>query len=401
VKTYLLSTYKDPHCMKCNVAWNRELIDNALSKAFRTGELKKHRENTLLDREKSMLPATVPLVEVEMEKRKIQKEIQDLSNVRKTLMEQVRKIDEQIYDKQYRMSRPRQPTTETRLFQRPCPGEDCRGFLSGWKCGICGVKVCSKCHVIKSDQEGHEHECKDDDVATAKLLEKETKNCPNESCRAPIFKVEGCDQMWCTKCQTAFSWRTGEIVMNQSAIHNPHYYEWLRKQNNGVIPRNAGDVPCGGLPTIWTLNDTLRRKKIYVDINKYHRGVQHIVHYEIPRHPINLVGGEHFTNLRVKYLIKELSEDEWKKELQRMEKKNEKHVAFRHVFDMLSAVSVDMFNKILRANNEMEVRETLLELEGLRRYFNDSVCKIYKRFDSKSPKMMNDEWVFTTNVAVA
>jgi hypothetical protein len=383
--------------MKCNVAWNREFVDSTLSKAFRTGELKRHRENALVDREKSMLPATIPMVEIELERRKVLNDIDELSKERKRLMEEVRKIDDQIFEKQYRLQRPRTNTqADSRVFQKPCPANDCRGYLSGWKCSICGTKVCSKCHVIK--EEDQEHECKADDIETAKLLEKDTKNCPNESCRAAIFKIEGCNQMFCTKCNTAFDWRSGEIIRNQAAIHNPHFYEWLRKQNNGVIPRVAGDVPCGGLPTIWTITDTLRRKRIHVDISKYHRGIQHIIHYEVPRHPINLVGGEHFTTLRVKYLLKEISEDDWKKELQRIEKKNEKNIAFRHVFDMLTAVSVDMFNKILRANNETEVKEVLHEMEELKRYFNDTLVRIFKRFDSKAPKALNDDWVYTNIV---
>jgi hypothetical protein len=54
--------------------------------------------------------------------------------------------------------------------------------------------------------------------------------------------------MWCTadNCKTAFSWNSGKII--NGTIHNPHYYEWLRRNNNGEIPRNPGDIPCGGFP---------------------------------------------------------------------------------------------------------------------------------------------------------
>ena len=47
--------------------------------------------------------------------------------------------------------------------------------------------------------------------------------------------VKNCDQIWCTLCQTAFSWKTG--IIEQGRIHNPHYYEFLRNQANGEIPR--------------------------------------------------------------------------------------------------------------------------------------------------------------------
>ena len=63
-KKYILSIVTDPKCMKCNVAWNREFIDSHFTTTFRNNELKKHRENVLLDREKSLLPATVEQAQV-------------------------------------------------------------------------------------------------------------------------------------------------------------------------------------------------------------------------------------------------------------------------------------------------------------------------------------------------
>lgn len=123
-------------------------------------------------------------------------------------------------------------------FIKPCPLNECRGFLSTkWECGLCHGKVCSKCHVPKNDETVHT--CHADDLATAELLMKDTKHCPQ--CAIPIHKIEGCDQMWCVQCKTAFSWATGEIV--NGGIHNPHYYEWLRQQNQ--VERNPLEIICG------------------------------------------------------------------------------------------------------------------------------------------------------------
>jgi hypothetical protein len=61
--------------------------------------------------------------------------------------------------------------------------------------------------------------------------------------------------MYCTNhqegtyCNTAFSWRTGEIVTG--TIHNPHFYEL--QQRKGIQMRNVGDIPCGGMPRITPL----------------------------------------------------------------------------------------------------------------------------------------------------
>ena len=77
-------------------------------------------------------------------------------------------------------------------FVRACPSGDCRGFLSSaWKCGTCEGWACSNCHeYIGKDKNKTEHVCHPDQVASARLLDKETKPCPK--CASAIFKISGC-----------------------------------------------------------------------------------------------------------------------------------------------------------------------------------------------------------------
>ena len=114
-----------------------------------------------------------------------------------------------------------------------CPADMCRGYIeySTMECGFCRVKVCKIC--TSSLKLGEEHKCKEEEIASAEAIRKDTKPCPK--CSSPIFKIEGCDQMWCTQCHFAFSWNTGEED-GDVVVHNPHFYEWQRQQNNGVAP---------------------------------------------------------------------------------------------------------------------------------------------------------------------
>ena len=85
----------------------------------------------------------------------------------------------------------RRPSEEVtkRKFVRACPADGCMGFLStAWKCGLCQVNVCSKCHEIKTGEDD-EHVCDAGNVETAELLARDTKTCP--SCAALIFKISG------------------------------------------------------------------------------------------------------------------------------------------------------------------------------------------------------------------
>ena len=79
------------------------------------------------------------------------------------------------------------------------------------------------------------HECNPDDVASAQAVRRDAKPCPK--CSMAISKIDGCDQMWCVGCKTAFSWRTGKI--QTGVIHNPHFFEWQR--NGGRLMYLGGN----------------------------------------------------------------------------------------------------------------------------------------------------------------
>jgi hypothetical protein len=123
--------------------------------------------------------------------------------------------------KAYASTQKQQPHP-VKLFHKACPVNDCRGFLSTeWKCGICSTEVCKECHFPRAA----DHKCNPDHVKSAKVIERTTRPCPR--CAAAVFKTDGCDHMWCTACNTGFSWRTGEPIGNQRNT-NPYFYQWLR-----------------------------------------------------------------------------------------------------------------------------------------------------------------------------
>ena len=219
----------------CQKVWTRKFVTDTFPKTWVNKEWKAMNSRVGVDREKALLPATVAVVEnrKEIERMKdevaqIEQEIRILNQRRWALKQQIDAGGSVV-------------TTKADFVGRKCPDEECRGFLSSqWKCGLCDKWTCPDCHVIKGTNRDAEHTCDPNLKATVQLLANDTKSCPK--CSTPIHKIEGCDQMWCTQCHTAFSWRRGTI---ETRIHNPHYYEWQRQQNGGAVPRNLGDFECG------------------------------------------------------------------------------------------------------------------------------------------------------------
>ena len=253
VRKYLLGTTNDPHCMNCKNQWTNKFLVESLNRSYIDNEYKKHRKNLLVEREISRTPELMVLVErtklVEEETKELNLMNKEFEDLRKTLNAMRIKIGE----KNMRIFRIRNGETsdkdERKKFIMPCPGEECKGYLSThYKCQLCKLYVCPECfEIIGFNKEDVVHVCKEDNLKSAELIKKETKGCPK--CGVRIFKISGCDQMWCTECKVAFSWNTGKIVID-GAIHNPHFYQYMQNNNTGQAPRNPGDVLCGGLLSI-------------------------------------------------------------------------------------------------------------------------------------------------------
>lgn len=201
LKTYILSNVSNPNCMNCHVEFNREFLDMHLTANFRTKEYKPHRENILFEREKSMLTATMPFVEREMDKRRMYANVKVLQERKAEIMRGVAEIEQQIsqlYRNWHNEGGDLPPhllgadaQIERRQFIKACVMEGCRGFLSTqWKCGVCDTRVCRECHEPKTDENDEAHVCKPENVESAKLIAKETKPCPK--CASAILKVSGC-----------------------------------------------------------------------------------------------------------------------------------------------------------------------------------------------------------------
>lgn len=416
-QTYLLGTHEDPHCMGCRRSWSREVMDTILLTTWINGDYKVHRQNILLDRERSRLPAAQIFLERRKsgEKYKISRE---------KIIEEIRTLELLLSEKRneyYNTSRiiemynrgedpfeesnkEKDKEKERRVFVMPCPVTACRGFLSqAYKCGVCDIYACPDCREIKGTERDSEHTCDPNTVATVRAMKKECRSCPE--CGTNIFKIEGCNQMFCTNCTTPFDWVSGKKIIN-GAIHNPHYFEYLRATNGGVMPRTPGDIPCiANLPTAWQFDreivrkwPTLNHPELLMYLYQALNTITHIQHIEIPGQT-NHANDMDNTEANVKYLGQEYTELKWKQVLQQREKRRVKRDEMRMRYEAFLGACVDIYGRSMNesrkymdmktngatlydtvSNMRKVVEEAIIQLNTLRTIFNEGLMDLSKRY---------------------
>ena len=407
IKTYLMGNTIEPKCMSCLSAWDMEFVRANLSKAFLDGEYRKHQMDALLSEAESrvgemqdLVPLRNRIEETEIQiAEKVQevaacrKEIQTLaqskwdlrlfmmkqtSTAKRILREEIRTLTQRLEEKKelrlfmwseenelrrelagmlYRwkhnntlagaewMAAGDNIAERTKFFMA-CPGLECRGRLSSaYKCGLCLHWFCPDCHGDKGlDRDLGTHTCSRDDKETVTLLKQNTKPCPK--CHEGIFKVSGCDQMWCTQCHTCFSWTTGKIL--NGVVHNPHFYAWQRDQNGGEAPRVPGDQPCGGFPPFYHVRALIDRFQCAERgnfVERTHRLSTYLLDMVIPDLIRSLEEDlvEYRRKWGVEYLRHHISRDDWGKKLYLAMRKQERKQRVLHILQMVTEASGDVF----------------------------------------------------------
>jgi hypothetical protein len=412
---YLLNE-NTPKCMnnECGKEWTFHQMRRKFTQVFMNTKYKKHTEEVLYEKEKSLMPATQLIIENQIQIEKRIQEIEEINAKMNELISKKRRLEVEVFRLRGKQD------FERKTFVRPCSKSDCRGFLSTqWKCGLCETFTCPECHENKGKnrdvgEDGQPHVCDPNNVATAKLISSDSKPCPK--CHTNIFKIDGCDQMFCTICHTAFSWTTGRLETN---IHNPHYFEWLR-QNNGA-DRNALDIPCGrelthrdaisvrGVQTtidayevtfnplgsytcflnklnnydIVATNSVKKLKDIY--ITSVYELIRHVIHLNgIYVNELNIDNGEKKQKIRIDFMRNRITEDEYKRKLQIENKKERKTTELLRVHQLLRDVVTEIIHRFISELNEEHIINIniLDEIHEIVKYVNLLLSEISDTYNS-------------------
>lgn len=149
--------------------------------------------------------------------------------------------------------------------------------------------------------------------------------------------VKNCDQMFCTGCHTAFSWKTGQIETGH--IHNPHYWEYLQKQGRDV----DGVRNMMGINARPNMNQCLTLEDTIMDFShEYYRmlcvAIMHMRHGTVQeRDDMNAN-----KDLRKRYLLKEIDEKGLKMVLYKRERKRKFNAELVQILNMVYETTKDM-----------------------------------------------------------
>ena len=397
----------DPMCMNpdCRTQFENSFLQQQFPKAFLNGEYKDKRTEVLWQREQGLLDSTMPFVEARVALNNTEDQLKQLRKQQREIERQV--LHQQLLVRESKRNCHRLETgvekiaKEKKNFIRKCTNGDCRGFLnSRYKCELCQTQVCAKCFEIK---ENEHHLCNPDMVKTAELLRKDTKPCPN--CAEMIYKISGCDQMYCTTCSSAFSWNTGQIVTG--VIHNPHYFEYRRQ--NGGVPRQPGDILCGGIPTPQDIqnrvkelvNPVLGNPAELVPINpilcQFWRFLQFSQHFRdivIPRYQ-DVVDrtrnpDEINRNNRIRYLMNQLNEEEFKKVVYKEEKDMNNRREYLHIYNTMTTLIEDQLQLLMHENTKsiQDLNNIVDECLQIIIYINNCFQQLSNTYKTKTPLIM-------------
>jgi len=316
-----------------------------------------------------------------------------------------------LNNERYKLYRESLEIKEETITRRKCYNSDCKGFINEeWFCGLCEKNTCQYCGEGKLE----DHVCNEDIKRSFKLINSDSRPCPK--CGIMIYKIIGCNQMFCTQCHCMFDYRSGRE--EKGLFHNPHYYDAIA---DGTLNVNENTNRCG---EIW-IHSLVAKLKRFIIVNNIDKSIEdkflgfndlliltyHIQDITLQRY-LNTEDDE-FKDMRVKYILNETTDEEFLKMIASKEKKREKNEEITYILELFRDVSRDiLFNvydvlKKLKDNNNYRIHNVVInnktvdpvdffetclyEVNYITKFCNQKFESISKQFKNVAPHI-NENW---------
>lgn len=384
-----MDSIEEAHCMHCKHTWSRQFIANSMTRTFLANAYKQHREDIVIDRERSKLAATLPYVASCKRAREAQANITQKRRLINALELEIDELQLIIFrENEFQSGTSGEETKEKNgyLTRGHCPKADCNGFIGeGWACIACDTRVCNRCLEDNSDEQ---HQCDPTILQNVEQVRKNSKPCPK--CRARTFRASGCRQMFCTVCHTPWDWNTGREITT-GAFHNPHFAEW--QHANGRDDAAFRNIrlfhPDNGCVTHAILNERVRSRGETDSRIKYEtlasqlNACNHLLEYNtaVPDPE------RQFRDLRVKHIMAELDNETFKTRAQRIDKAYSKRREVTDVIRMYATVAKDLIAAY--CNYQSTFHETCSNITRLRIYSEQAIRDINKWYGHPANSLRN------------
>ena len=248
-------------------------------------------------------------------------------------------------------------------------------------CETCHLYYCIKCYTLLENFKNEEnfepknHVCDPNSLEDIEMIKKLYKPCP--CCLSSIEHLEGCNQMWCTNCNTAFNWDTLEIIHKD--IDNPHFNAFIS------AVRNPLDTTCGDLPDSISISSKINFTKKYlclITINNKCRGIQEVI--EKYRRTIN---DNDMDSLYKDYIFNKINTIKFKEQLYETELNKTILRAELEIYELyVNVVKENMLNIVDLDDTDIElykatIEETIDIMKQTAIFCIDEITKIFKKFN--------------------
>ena len=345
-------SYGRDDCMNCHLKFQHSYVKEYLGERFLKEVVKPRIIRELMVEQERRLPDVQPMVDWEKQIRQ-------------------QKRDARFGIIGYPIERPSLDLdhgSKVEIFA--CPINGCRGFVKGEpECATCHQIVCLKCHQSAEKS----HICKIEDLKSIQALKQETKRCPR--CTAPIYKTEGCNDMYCTNCRGHFSWSSGKALETST---NGHYLN-LAQYARDIATIDHGEnqtsdsVDCTGMGFSLT-TDTVRYieiaefcfsedlvKALYEDSNVVRLAKR------VRFHQPNIVSetNNSYLELQISYLLKDIDYAQWSNRVYQLHRKQELALMYAGILDIYLSTIGSFQERLRDTGDEEQIRQELVKLIDL------------------------------------
>lgn len=166
-------------------------------------------------------------------------------------------------------------------------------------------------------------------------------------------------------------------------VHNPHFYEYMRANRGGVAPRNPGDIPCGGMPTLYEM-----RSMVFADEEQQqqtyhlHRMIRHVIDSFMTSIQARITARTEKTRrLGIDYLRKKMDREEWVHKLFLLQKRVESYERLYEMLETFTFNASEVFRQF--CHGLVQHDDLIRSISTLMECYNGAIKELNHQFNKK------------------